>query len=106
MAYFVDPELLDYEGREDPSWLWTNPFYTIDHSLTRVFFRGVAPPSFDWTWPFRAECMVFVACWAGLATVVNLPWFLGQMARFRPPEKVLEAEPAVPLVLAEAPVKV
>jgi hypothetical protein len=81
LAYFLRSEEFRY-GRLDSSWLLTNPFATIGEAMGRDFFES--PNIFD------SFCMPFLLIWAAIATAVNIPWFLGQLARFRPPAKQAE----------------
>ena len=85
VAYFAAPELLLPE-QTDRSWLWTNPFYTVDYSLRRDPF-GRRGPELDWEWAFSADCMPFLYIWSALVGVLTLPWLYRQARAFRPPAK-------------------
>lgn len=80
VAYFAAPELLLPE-QTDRTWLWTNPFYTIDISLRRELL-GRSLDDQDWRWVFTAECMPFLTVWLAGAALVSLPWLLRQTRVF------------------------
>jgi hypothetical protein len=90
IAYFSDPDSLRYVGRPEGPWLLTNPFAGIDEAMQ--YYRGRDP--------FDSRVIAFLFLWAGAITLLCIPWFVGQMLRFRPVER--PAPPAeVPLVLPE-----
>jgi hypothetical protein len=84
VAYFTAPELLMPE-QTDRTWLWTNPFYTIDISLRYDLLHRSEEP--DWRFAFGADVMTFLYGWAAVAVVVTLPWLVRQVRAFRPPAK-------------------
>jgi hypothetical protein len=75
---FVNEQLR--QGDINPWWEITNPFASI-----RQFVL-------DWRrdpqGQFRTGCLVFLSSWAGIVTLLCLPWLVRQVARFRPPDRV------------------
>jgi hypothetical protein len=65
-----------FGARDLTWWLVANPFASImDLNLDRRSMRM----------GFDAPGLQFTTVWAGLLTVLNLPWFLRQVSGFRPP---------------------
>jgi len=112
IAYFFYPETLRYSALEQGPWNVTNPFASIDEAMQRSsrsygaldyyspMYRPRAADVFD------APCLPFLAIWAGVVTVLCVPWAVGQAARFRPLQRDHDADEARAVAvepLAEGP---
>lgn len=75
LAYFmVGPSW----SRSYDNWLLANPYILVENSSA------------------RANALVFTTVWAVIVTAIALPWFAGQVARFRPMDDEAAAEPTQP----------
>jgi len=93
-AYFLAPDSLRY-GRQDQAWLLTNPFVSIEEAMREghrridpFISRGRASASLGDI--VDASVFPFLAVWAALVTLLVLPWFIRQVAQFRPLERSRE----------------
>jgi hypothetical protein len=107
-AYFVAPESMRY-GQQDSTWLLTNPFASIEDAMREGRRQSTYSPYGLTTSPSLSDILdvsilPFLGVWAGVVTLLALPWFVRQVSRFRPlrrgrkervppPEDVLEALP-------------
>jgi hypothetical protein len=91
VAYFFFPTTLHYQA-ERGVWSSTNPFASIDNAMSHRQryrplpeggFRKPPAPS-SGVDVFDAPCLPFLAGWAGVVTLLAVPWVVWQAGRFRP----------------------
>jgi hypothetical protein len=80
-AYFFNPDVMRGHSYHDPSWLLPNPFASIESAMRDRSTINA----------FDSFCLPFLLVWATIVTAANIPWFLGQLARFRPSAKTRRA---------------
>jgi hypothetical protein len=91
IAYFVAPESMRY-GHQDPTWLLTNPFVSIEDALRegRQYYPGSPfgpAPTVELGEILDTSVLTFLGIWAGVVTLLAMPWFVRQVSRFHPPRR-------------------
>jgi ABC-type transport system involved in multi-copper enzyme maturation permease subunit len=62
---------------------YQHPWVILSNPFISVFQAANPSGSANWR-DFDQTCLAFTLCWAGVTTLLALPWYLGQVRRFRP----------------------
>jgi len=98
-AYFFDSEALRYRARKAELWDLTNPFASINNRMEHLGVKRYlyTAPSLERLFlteqVFDTPCLSFLVIWGVVVTALCLPWGLGQVARFCPPDREEESSP-------------
>jgi hypothetical protein len=96
VQYFLGQEMYSRHIGRDVYWHMTNPILTIPFASGDSYFNTAGL--------FDMYCMPFLAVWAILVSVANLPWLVGHMKRFVPLRQKARPVAEPRLAPAESPV--